>query len=46
MYRTEQAMTRPSDPECPHCHGAGEVIVSRDPDIDEPCICTDEIEET
>lgn len=36
-------MTRRSDPACPDCHGAGEVIVSHDPDIVRDCVCTDPV---
>lgn len=34
-------MTQPIRPseDCPYCHGAGEVIVTRDPDVDMPCVC-------
>lgn len=31
---------RPSET-CPYCHGNGEVIITRDPDVDMPCVCTD-----
>lgn len=28
-------------PDCPFCHGAGFVMVTRDPDTDVDCVCTD-----
>ncbi|MEI3845227.1 MULTISPECIES: hypothetical protein [unclassified Microbacterium] len=36
-------MTRRSEPKpgCPYCRGAGFVMVTRDPDTDVDCVCTD-----
>ncbi|WP_417555616.1 hypothetical protein [Microbacterium sp.] len=34
------------DPDCGICHGFGFVMVSRDPDIEADCICTDPPEPT
>lgn len=33
-------------PDCRFCGGFGLVIVSRDPDVDDDCICTDPREES
>lgn len=34
-------MTSRSD--CPYCHGTGLVVISKDPDRDADCLCTDPI---